>query len=685
MATTAHRRKRPNERWHDVGAAAELARTPLQQIQVHGTRMALSCVDDVFGAIHGSCNHAGGPLGQGTLEGDYVVCPWHQWRFHRIEGHGERGFEQDVVPAYRVRVRGGRVQVSVTPHVKRHRTQHAPHPLAREPERAAGPVRVVGISTTAMNLDYPALLHLRRAAGRGARARPGDRLRHAADPAARALLPPLRGLLLEVGARLHLALLDHADGPRGPARPRLRGAGALGRRVRDRDADPLGRAEQPLLQDDRAHELHPEPAHDRGPHAAPEQGADGDHHGRSGQHPGGRRADARLLHRARLPHPAVRLHRALARLERRGHGAQRRGGAAQRGAAGGGGRAGGSRRRARAAAARDRGRGRPAAAAARASACAAPTRRSPSARRTRSPTRRRGLASRLRPSSASARLASTAEARNALHQALPAPRRRRRRRSGCRAAPRRASLRGSTRRLRAAAAPAARSPASGSRTGRARRSTRRPARGPRPRCERRVRAARARSRSASRCRSGAASTAPARRRGCGSARPRSAASALAYQRASSARPGSLAKRPPRASACSGSSNPGWVKGRSRAPRVAARIASEAQRYASGRVRPASASSARGAPPEASRHQRQVGHAQADPAGDLAGQRPSHQAGERGIPAHARVAGVGLVRAEGLAGGGDHLRRPVRLLPRTAQRVRRHPSEKLPGHERPPAR
>jgi multimeric flavodoxin WrbA/nitrite reductase/ring-hydroxylating ferredoxin subunit len=151
----AHRAKRANERWHDVGDAAELAHTPLQQIQVHGTRLALSCVKGVFGAIHGSCNHAGGPLGQGSLEGDFVVCPWHQWRFHRIEGHGERGFEQDRVPAYRVRQRGGRVQVSVTPHLKRHRVKHAPHPLAREPERAGGPVRVVGISTTAMNRDHP--------------------------------------------------------------------------------------------------------------------------------------------------------------------------------------------------------------------------------------------------------------------------------------------------------------------------------------------------------------------------------------------------------------------------------------------------------------------------------------------------------------------------------------------------
>ena len=151
----AHRKKGAAEQWHDVGDAAELAARPLQQVNVHGTRVALSCVDGVFGAIHGSCNHAGGPLGQGTIEGDYVVCPWHQWRFHRVHGHGERGFEQDVVPAYHVRVRGGRVQVSVTPHVRRRKAKHSPHPLSRKPERQAGPIRVVGVSTTAMNADYP--------------------------------------------------------------------------------------------------------------------------------------------------------------------------------------------------------------------------------------------------------------------------------------------------------------------------------------------------------------------------------------------------------------------------------------------------------------------------------------------------------------------------------------------------
>ncbi len=147
--------KKQAEDWQDIGSVAELSQRPLQQISVGNTRIALSYKDGVFGAIHGSCNHAGGPLGQGSLEGDYVVCPWHQWRFHRVEGQGERGFEEDVVPAYHVRVQGDRVEVSTVPHKKRAKKPHEPHPLSRAPQRSPGPPRVVGISTTVMNRDYP--------------------------------------------------------------------------------------------------------------------------------------------------------------------------------------------------------------------------------------------------------------------------------------------------------------------------------------------------------------------------------------------------------------------------------------------------------------------------------------------------------------------------------------------------
>jgi phenylpropionate dioxygenase-like ring-hydroxylating dioxygenase large terminal subunit len=30
-----------------------------------------------LGAVAGACNHVGGPLGQGRLHGEHVVCPWH--------------------------------------------------------------------------------------------------------------------------------------------------------------------------------------------------------------------------------------------------------------------------------------------------------------------------------------------------------------------------------------------------------------------------------------------------------------------------------------------------------------------------------------------------------------------------------------------------------------------------------
>ena len=66
------------EQWIDIGSADELAQAPVQQAMLGGTRIAVTFWDGVFGAISGVCNHAGGPLGKGTLDNDYVVCPWHQ-------------------------------------------------------------------------------------------------------------------------------------------------------------------------------------------------------------------------------------------------------------------------------------------------------------------------------------------------------------------------------------------------------------------------------------------------------------------------------------------------------------------------------------------------------------------------------------------------------------------------------
>ena len=99
------------QEWIDVGDATELGKRELQQVTLKRTRIALTCRNGVFSAISGVCNHVGGPLGEGWLDGDYVTCPWHFWKFHHRDGKGDPGFEADAVPAYTVNVENGRVLV----------------------------------------------------------------------------------------------------------------------------------------------------------------------------------------------------------------------------------------------------------------------------------------------------------------------------------------------------------------------------------------------------------------------------------------------------------------------------------------------------------------------------------------------------------------------------------------------
>jgi nitrite reductase/ring-hydroxylating ferredoxin subunit/multimeric flavodoxin WrbA len=143
------------ENWVDVGAADELKTTPLRRISVQNRDIALSFREGTFGALSNACNHVGGPLGEGRLDGDYVTCPWHQWKFHRATGKGEPGFEEDAVPAYPVKVENGRVLVDIANASRRTKKPHPPHPLEREVKRAPGPLRVAGISTTAMDAANP--------------------------------------------------------------------------------------------------------------------------------------------------------------------------------------------------------------------------------------------------------------------------------------------------------------------------------------------------------------------------------------------------------------------------------------------------------------------------------------------------------------------------------------------------
>jgi nitrite reductase/ring-hydroxylating ferredoxin subunit/multimeric flavodoxin WrbA len=162
------------ERWRALGSIDELKRKPLRQVVIDKVAIALSFRDGKFGAISGRCNHAGGPLGDGEMTDDgYIVCPWHHWMFHCESGEARPGIPA-IVPRHDLRERGGVLYVNLDAATKRVQAPHPSHSLTRKEDRKPGPLRLLGISTTAMDEAFPRystsddLLRVALASGEGA-------------------------------------------------------------------------------------------------------------------------------------------------------------------------------------------------------------------------------------------------------------------------------------------------------------------------------------------------------------------------------------------------------------------------------------------------------------------------------------------------------------------------------------
>ncbi|HXU87878.1 MAG TPA: Rieske 2Fe-2S domain-containing protein [Methylomirabilota bacterium] len=65
-----------------------------------------------FYAVSALCPHEDGPLGDGWLEGDVVVCPWHGFDFDLVTG-ACRVANGLSIPVYRTRVTDGVVEVEL--------------------------------------------------------------------------------------------------------------------------------------------------------------------------------------------------------------------------------------------------------------------------------------------------------------------------------------------------------------------------------------------------------------------------------------------------------------------------------------------------------------------------------------------------------------------------------------------
>jgi len=129
--------------WRKVGSVAELSKAELQSLEIGGRKIALSFRDGRFGAVSACCLHMGGPLDEGCVRDDYVVCPWHGWMFHRLTGEARPGIPA-AVPRYELKVESGELFIDLASATPAKHAPHPKHPLARETVRAPGPIRVVG-------------------------------------------------------------------------------------------------------------------------------------------------------------------------------------------------------------------------------------------------------------------------------------------------------------------------------------------------------------------------------------------------------------------------------------------------------------------------------------------------------------------------------------------------------------
>lgn len=56
------------------------------EVILAGKAVAVANVDGGFFAVSNSCPHADGPLGEGSLDGSLLTCPYHGWTFDVTNG-----------------------------------------------------------------------------------------------------------------------------------------------------------------------------------------------------------------------------------------------------------------------------------------------------------------------------------------------------------------------------------------------------------------------------------------------------------------------------------------------------------------------------------------------------------------------------------------------------------------------
>jgi len=101
-----------NKQWIRI---TEMQNIPLREgrsVNVAGREIAIFNLGDRVLAVDGRCPHKGGPLAEGIVTGNTVVCPLHAWKISLETGSVTKPeAEPSCIATYRTRIESGIVLI----------------------------------------------------------------------------------------------------------------------------------------------------------------------------------------------------------------------------------------------------------------------------------------------------------------------------------------------------------------------------------------------------------------------------------------------------------------------------------------------------------------------------------------------------------------------------------------------
>ncbi len=104
-------------RWHEVDAD-DLATDEVKAVIAGGRSVCLARTGEGLSALDNRCPHQGGPLGEGTIEDGWLICPWHGYEYDPVTGGPPGGYDDAATP-YPIRQDGDSVRVGIPAAVER--------------------------------------------------------------------------------------------------------------------------------------------------------------------------------------------------------------------------------------------------------------------------------------------------------------------------------------------------------------------------------------------------------------------------------------------------------------------------------------------------------------------------------------------------------------------------------------